>query len=845
MRRWRLLLLAGLIVAGGCTQDFGAFQVGGSGGSGGPFPDASSGAGGKDASTKDSTAEDVQDASDAPSDGPIEAGCATGSKECNGACVLDTNPAFGCASASCDACAFSNASAACSTTGACAINKCSAGYSDCNNDAADGCEANLQSDPNNCGACGTVCVTPNATPKCVAGKCAVGSCNSGYADCDDDATNGCETDVNDDPTACGSCNNDCTKTDAGTSWTCSSGTCKLSSCPTGKQDCDGNPNNGCETNLDTDPNNCGFCGNKCNLANATATCTNGQCAVATCNAGYANCDNNPANGCEVNLNTSSVNCGACGRTCSNQGASSVSCSGGVCTPTCSAGYDNCNQPPVSQPDDGCETNVLNSPANCGACGRACSNAHTSGLVCAQGRCTPNCTNGYGDCTEPLAPAQDDGCETNTGSDPLNCGSCNRACSHQNATSVSCTAGACAPTCASGYADCSHPSADDGCETSVGFDVNNCGACGRKCSTTQASSVHCDLGVCDSLCNPGYGNCTQPAAPAPDDGCETDTNTDVDNCGSCSRPCSTAETNQVLCSAGLCTSTCQANYGNCNQPAAPAIDDGCEADLQTDASHCGACARPCSGAHASSTQCTGGTCHPTCVNGYGDCDDPTAPTADDGCETNVTDNPLHCGACGRACSTTNVAALSCSGSTCNSTCAAGYANCSQPTAPTADDGCETVQDGTHCGSACGGCSDGQACESAGVCECTSNGQCDDGHCNGSHHCTNFTGSTTCQFGETYTNSNGGKCQCNGGSPCGGAQICCPGTGCVDPTSSAGNCGACGFACPPGFACAASACACQTNANCNAGSGGTCTGSVCVCGATTCAVGQRCLSNGQCG
>jgi len=37
--------------------------------------------------------------------------------------------------------------------------------------------------------------------------------------------------------------------------------------------------------------------------------------ACVCNAGYANCDGNQANGCEVNLTSDSNNCGACGNVC--------------------------------------------------------------------------------------------------------------------------------------------------------------------------------------------------------------------------------------------------------------------------------------------------------------------------------------------------------------------------------------------------------------------------------------------------------------------------------------------------------------------------------------------------
>jgi len=46
---------------------------------------------------------------------------------------------------------------------------------DCNGTADD--TFNLNTDPLNCGKCGNVCVTPNATAACVAGACAVGVCS--------------------------------------------------------------------------------------------------------------------------------------------------------------------------------------------------------------------------------------------------------------------------------------------------------------------------------------------------------------------------------------------------------------------------------------------------------------------------------------------------------------------------------------------------------------------------------------------------------------------------------------------------------------------------------------------
>lgn len=47
-------------------------------------------------------------------------------------------------------------------------------------------------------------------------------------------------------------------------------------CQAGTADCDNSEANGCETNVNTDNNNCGSCGNKCN-----GFCDNGQCVKVT------------------------------------------------------------------------------------------------------------------------------------------------------------------------------------------------------------------------------------------------------------------------------------------------------------------------------------------------------------------------------------------------------------------------------------------------------------------------------------------------------------------------------------------------------------------------------------
>ena len=154
----------------------------------------------------------------------------------------------------------------------------------------------------------------------------------------------------------------------------------------------------------------------------------------------------------------------------------------VCQPMCDATHADCNM----NHDDGCEVD-LSGPGNCGMCGHACMNPNGTTTCTTQGSgwfCNPTCTAPYGAC----AADKTGGCTTNLGNDVDHCGDCNRPCSSAGTSSRNCVGGVCKPTCAMPYSDCSDPAApnaDNGCETNGTLDSGeNDNACGGQANTTN-------------------------------------------------------------------------------------------------------------------------------------------------------------------------------------------------------------------------------------------------------------------------------------------------------------------------------------------------------------------------
>jgi hypothetical protein len=381
-------------------------------------------------------------------------------------------------------------------------------------------------------------------------------------------------------------------------------------------DCDGNVDEGFDTN--TDELHCGGCGRVCAPPNAFAECTGGSCVMGDCAAGYFNLDGNQDNGCEYrctptsdremrcdrrdedcdgnvdedfDLTTDANNCGSCGRNCRVPRATAA-CMGGACVlDACSDGYidldgiatNGCEYrctPAVPSTeicnlvDEDCDGNIdEGNPGGGGSCGVDTGECARGTLTCVAG--TVTCTGGASPTTE-LCNGLDDDCDGNVDQGNPEGG---RACGSTMGVCVpgreTCTGGAlvCTGGFAGGTEACN--GLDDDCDGTI--DDGNPGggtACGTDTGECTAGTLTCAGGglTCAGSVSPRLDTCN-----GLDDDCDGTADQgfnlmiDPRNCGMCGRTCSFM--NAVAgCTMGSCTLiACRPGFVDLN--ANPA--DGCE------------------------------------------------------------------------------------------------------------------------------------------------------------------------------------------------------------------------------------------------------------------------------
>ncbi|MEZ4310934.1 MAG: hypothetical protein R3F14_23070 [Polyangiaceae bacterium] len=103
---------------------------------------------------------------------------------------------------------------------------------------------------------------------------------------------------------------------------------------------------------------------------ASAACTAGACSLV-CDAGYGDCDGDPQNGCETPLDTTD-HCGACGTACSAYTDGGAACIAGSCARRYDSGFGDCD----GDRRTAARRTISTSATSCGTCGTSCAGAPT-------------------------------------------------------------------------------------------------------------------------------------------------------------------------------------------------------------------------------------------------------------------------------------------------------------------------------------------------------------------------------------------------------------------------------------------------------------------------------------
>ncbi len=243
-------------------------------------------------------------------------------------------------------------------------------------------------------------------------------------------------------------------------------------------DCDGTVDE--DFDLTADRDHCGACGTQCLGANGTASCSAGTCVVA-CDAGFADCNSSPGDGCETDL-SAPQDCGGCGTACTAPTPLCEAIGGGsfACASDCGAGTTLCGSSCVD---------TTSSANHCGGCDMPCAPLSGASVRCAGSLCDFACDARRGDCNRDAS----DGCEADLTRDP-NCGTCDTACSEPRRCGGGGEAGVCGCTpraACIGAQDCGTQPDDCGGTISCGTctDTDTCGGGGAmgECGCTPITS----------------------------------------------------------------------------------------------------------------------------------------------------------------------------------------------------------------------------------------------------------------------------------------------------------------------------------------------------------------------
>jgi hypothetical protein len=343
------------------------------------------------------------------------------------------------------------------------------------------------------------------------------------------------------------------------------------------------------------------------------------------------------------------------------------CNNGQCESVCAASQTVCKS--------GC-ADVATDPRNCGRCEKSCLGSE----YCSKGLCVTACAQGETKCGQSCV---------NLGTDRANCGVCGKACAG-------------AEECMNGFCKCTSPNkVCDGTCQSLTNNRSNCGACGTRCVNqlvckTRECGCSGSKQVCPNMptvCVSNLNDCCPGDSVWCNDHC-VNLKTDNNNCGSCGKNCSSTQrcsggtcgcpsTAPRACPGNLClpAGQCCLNETKCGDKCIAKTADSC---CPSDPNPCGDDTKMCNASNrcVCVVSCPGGACvraGQCCLNETKCGDKCIAKTADSCCPSDT--NP--CGDDTKMCNATNrcVCVVTCPN---NQKCAAKLADC----CPSGEDLCGT-------------------------------------------------------------------------------------------------------------------------------------------------------------